>query len=127
MNERQRDRYGRPLKDSSKDAYPSVPDRGSISSGEAWSQALEYLESDLPFHAHEVFEQRWRSCPKHERLAWQALAQWAAALTHQARGNSKGAKAVAHRAKENLKACETLPVEIDETHVLDSLDQLLGR
>lgn len=125
VSERPRDRYGRPVETSSDEAFPLVPKRGNLSGLEAWTHANEYLKADLPFHAHEIFEQHWRSCPLNERPAWQSLAQWAAALTHEARGNTVGARSVALRAKENLEACEVIPIEVDELVVLQSLDRLL--
>ena len=126
VSERPRDRYGRPVEVYSDDAFPSVPERVSLSNLEAWTYADEYLRAGLPFHAHEVFEQRWRCWPINERLAWQALAQWAAALTHEARGNPIGARSVARRASENLEACEVIPSEINEGVVLQSLVRLLS-
>jgi len=114
------------LRGSLEAVFPGVPADPRISSDQAWSRAGDYLAADLPFHAHEVFEQRWRCCPENERQAWQALAQWAAALTHVARGGSKGSKSLAQRAKENLESCRYLPVEIDTIVVLDSLNKLIG-
>jgi hypothetical protein len=121
VNDQPRDRYGRPLRGALGAAFPGVPDRDSMSSAEAWSLGNDYLEQDLPFHAHEIFEQRWRCCPENERAAWQALAQWAAALTHLARGNKQGLEALAQRAQVNLEACSYVPPEIDSALVLESL------
>ncbi len=125
MSEQARDRYGRPLRGSLEQAFPGVVERDQISNAEAWSIGNEYLAQDLPFHAHEVFEQRWKCCPENERAAWQALAQWAAALTHLARGNSQGLKALAQRAQANLEACSFVPPEIDLARVLESLAGLM--
>jgi len=104
--ERPRDRYGRPLPPDADpaDIVPSVPERTFITGSDAWAEAQEYLHQDLPFHAHEVFEQRWRCCPADERDVWQALAQWGAALTHAARGNPSGASTVAARAQRTLQS-----------------------
>lgn len=129
MAQRARDRLGRPLAD---DADPAlavqpVPDATEVTSAQAWSQALAYLAQDLPFHAHEVLEQRWRCCPADERTAWRALAQWAAALTHQARGNQVGAERVARRAAAVLADCTELPPPIDATLVRTSLEQVTSR
>lgn len=93
----------------------------------AWNEATGYLDKGLPFHAHEVFEQRWKCCPPEERDAWQALAQWGAALTQEARGNAIGRSRVAQRALERLLAAQRqsqLPVCIDVDAVIDSLTQL---
>ena len=43
-----------------------------------------------PFHAHEVFEDAWKSGPESERALWRGLAQLAVGLTHAARGNRTG-------------------------------------
>jgi hypothetical protein len=126
--ERPRDRYGRPLK-SGEDpvlAVPGVPVRDSISGPAAWTEALNYLDEDKPFHAHEVFEQRWRCCPPEERALWQALAQWGAALTHVARGNPVGAQRVASRALLGMEAADTWG-DIDLDIVRTSLNVILRR
>src|SRR5690349_10015319 len=44
----------------------------------------------MPFHAHEVFEDAWKSGPAAEAALWRALAQLAVGLTHAARGNAVG-------------------------------------
>jgi len=126
-SERPRDRLGRPL---AFDADPSsivqqVPARSQVGGAEAWSEALEYLDQDLPFHAHEVFEQRWRCSPADERWAWQLLAQWAAALTHRARGNPVGAQRVAQRALASLDGGPAVPEPVDADLVRPSLVELI--
>lgn len=125
--ERPRDRYGRPLRTGADplSAYPGVPDRSSVSGFDAWHEALAYLAGDLPFHAHEVFEQRWRCAPTIERDVWRSLAQWGAALTHSARGNHVGARRLAQRASEGLAAA-TIVDPIDPGVVTDSLRRLLA-
>lgn len=123
---RPRDRYGRPLAPDAPTAQitPPAPERENITSAEAWGEAINYLNVDLPFHAHEVFEQRWRCCPPAERDCWRALAQWGAALTHLARGNPKGTRDVALRAGELLGNC-TIIAPVDREFVLDSLARLI--
>jgi uncharacterized protein len=44
----------------------------------------------MPFHAHEVLEDAWKSGPAAERELWRGLAQLAVGLTHAARGNRAG-------------------------------------
>jgi hypothetical protein len=73
-----------------------------VSAEDALAQARAYLADGRPFHAHEVLEQRWRCAPVDERPLWRALAQWAAAVTHAARGNDRGARAVAARARAGV-------------------------
>lgn len=125
---RPRDHLGRPLpRDAAAtDIVATVPDRDSISSTQAWDEACGYLAAGRPFHAHEVLEQRWRCCPHPERDAWRALAQWGAALTHQARGNSVGAHRLAERAHALLESCGPLPQPIDRELVMSSLREVMA-
>lgn len=53
-------------------------------------EAQALLDAGKPFHAHEVFEDAWKSGPDEERPLWRGLAQLAVGLTHSARGNVKG-------------------------------------
>ncbi|MFF9040277.1 DUF309 domain-containing protein [Streptomyces sp. NPDC014892] len=53
-------------------------------------EAQALLDAGKPFHAHEVFEDAWKSGPDEERALWRGLAQLAVGLTHSARGNAKG-------------------------------------
>jgi len=125
--ERDRDRLGRPLPpDADPDlVVPGVPQREAITDEEAWTEGMAYLANGLPFHAHEVFELRWRQAPDEYRDAWRALAQWGAALTHAARGNAAGARAVAARAHLLLETVDA-PVCVDRVRVLASRAELEG-
>jgi len=126
-SERPRDRLGRPLDVGDPNAFPTVPDRAQISAVDAWNEAMDYLQQGLPFHAHEVFEQRWKSCPESERDAWQALAQWGAALTQRARGNETGQRRIASRARDRLIDAQmrnSVPAVINVEQVLQELAQL---
>ncbi len=127
VSDRPRDRLGRPLDPGDPRAYPTVPDRADISGEDAWTEAIEFLERDLPFHAHEIFEQRWKCCPSDERDSWQALAQWGAALTQRARGNAVGQRRIASRARDRLEGARDkgeVPTIVDVDAVLRSLTQL---
>jgi hypothetical protein len=53
-------------------------------------EAQALLAAGKPFHAHEVFEDAWKSGPADERALWRGLAQLAVGLTHAARGNTTG-------------------------------------
>jgi hypothetical protein len=126
-SERPRDRLGRPLDPGDPRSFPSVPERAEITAQKAWVEALDYLDRGLPFHAHEVFEQRWKACPSSERDAWQALAQWGAAVTQQARGNPIGQRRLAERARDRLLSAarrNSIPDVVDTQYVLESLAQL---
>lgn len=114
MSERPRDRLGRPLPRDDPAGFPGVTPRAEISSGEAITEARDYLARGLPFHAHEVLEMRWRCCPAEERDLWRALAQAGAAATHAARGNPIGAQRLLERARATLTEWQaTSPGEVD--------------
>lgn len=98
---RPRDRLGRPVAPQVSAGVPAVPD-GSLSSAEALRAAQDFLDAGLPFHAHEVLEQRWRCCPDSEREFWQDLARLAAAITHAGRGNATGAYSVGRTSLAHL-------------------------
>jgi hypothetical protein len=57
---------------------------------ETIKEAQRLLDAGKPFHAHEVFEDAWKSDPGTERALWKGLAQVAVGLTHGARGNTAG-------------------------------------
>ncbi|MEU2618111.1 DUF309 domain-containing protein [Streptomyces sp. NPDC007157] len=57
---------------------------------ETVAEAQALLDDGKPFHAHEVFEDAWKSGPEEERTLWRGLAQLAVGLTHAARGNAAG-------------------------------------
>lgn len=126
-SDRPRDALGRPLPADADPAFAAEPvvDITGESDALVWVTALAYLDRGLPFHAHEVFEQRWRTCPVADRDAWRALAQWGAALTHEARGNHEGARRLAQRAMEGLAMGQELPLDVDPTVVQESCEMLI--
>lgn len=88
-NARPRDGLGRPLPYGS----PGVerqPEGVVRSPEETVREAQRLLDAGMPFHAHEVFEDAWKSGPVAERELWRGLAQLAVGLTHAARGNVTG-------------------------------------
>jgi predicted metal-dependent hydrolase len=123
---RPRDALGRPLPHDADPRLvsPTVPARDDLTDDEAWRTGLAYLDDGLPFHAHEVFEMRWRTAKGQDRLAWQALAQWGAALTHAARGNQVGARRIAERCLINLDEAQHVPAIIDLDRVRSSCSVL---
>jgi hypothetical protein len=110
-----RDRLGKPLRGESIATYsfPQVPEREFISSEQAWNEIIDYLAQDLPFHVHEVAEQRWRCAPMADAPLWRACAQMGAALTHQARGNHLGASRLAERARITLATSTSQEPEVN--------------
>lgn len=88
-NARPRDGLGRPLPYGS----PGVerqPEGVVRTPEETVREAQRLLDAGMPFHAHEVFEDAWKSGPPAERELWRGLAQLAVGLTHAARGNMTG-------------------------------------
>ncbi|MET7646942.1 DUF309 domain-containing protein [Streptomyces sp. NPDC005426] len=88
-NARPRDGLGRPLPYGT----PGVerqPEGVVRAPRETVREAQRLLDAGMPFHAHEVFEDAWKSGPGAERELWRGLAQLAVGLTHAARGNATG-------------------------------------
>jgi uncharacterized protein len=67
-------------------------------------EAQRLLDAGMPFHAHEVFEDAWKSGPDSERELWRGLAQLAVGLTHAARGNTTGGARLLRRGAAALPA-----------------------
>ena len=111
---RERDRLGRPIEAGSPEAIPGIAERQYIDSSTAWHEALDYLGRDMPFHAHETFELRWRCCPDSERALWKALARWAAAVTHAERDNPEGAASIARETMIELVQADPAPLSRDD-------------
>ncbi|MFE4635508.1 DUF309 domain-containing protein [Streptomyces sp. NPDC056773] len=88
-NARPRDGLGRPLPYGAQ-GVERQPEGVVRSPGETVAQAQLLLDAGMPFHAHEVFEDAWKSGPDAEAPLWRALAQLAVGLTHAARGNAVG-------------------------------------
>ncbi|TNC29616.1 DUF309 domain-containing protein [Amycolatopsis alkalitolerans] len=114
-NARPRDGLGRPLPYGA----PGVerqPEGVVRTPEETITEAQRLLGEGKPFHAHEVFEDAWKSTDGPERELWKGLAQVAVGLTHRARGNAKGASALLARGAEAIEpfAAEA-PYGIDVT------------
>ncbi|MFE6668235.1 DUF309 domain-containing protein [Streptomyces sp. NPDC057697] len=95
-NARPRDGLGRPLPYGA----PGVgrqPEGVVRTPEETVREAQRLLDAGMPFHAHEVFEDAWKSGPAAERELWRGLAQLAVGLTHAARGNATGGSRLLRR------------------------------
>ncbi|MEV1022904.1 DUF309 domain-containing protein [Streptomyces sp. NPDC050264] len=102
-NARPRDGLGRPLPYGT----PGVerqPEGIVRTPAETLTEAQDLLDAGRPFHAHEVFEDAWKSGPGSERALWRALAQAAVGLTHAARGNARGGARLLRRGADGLAA-----------------------
>ncbi|NGO48942.1 DUF309 domain-containing protein, partial [Streptomyces ureilyticus] len=86
---RPRDGLGRPLPYGA-DGVERQPEGVVRAPEQTVDEAQALLEAGKPFHAHEVFEDAWKSGPEEERALWRGLAQLAVGLTHAARGNLTG-------------------------------------
>ena len=113
MSERPRDRLGRPLPAGSDNLAPPLPDIVGLDDSAVWALVAQCIDDGLPFTAHEISEERWRTCPPEYRTAWRALAQWGAALTHRARGNVVGAQRLALRTLLTLDGAAAVPSAVD--------------
>lgn len=115
-NARPRDGLGRPLPYGS----PGVerqPEGVVRSPGETVREAQRLLDAGMPFHAHEVFEDAWKSGPAAERELWRGLAQMAVGLTHAARGNTAGGARLLRRgsaAVEEFRTSDPHGIGVDE-------------
>ena len=107
-NARPRDALGRPLPHGA--AGEERAPEGVVRPPEvALAEAQELLDAGRPFHAHEVFEDAWKSGPEEERELWRGLAQLAVGVTHAARGNPRGAATLLDRAARNLAPFAATP------------------
>jgi hypothetical protein len=88
-NARPRDGLGRPLPYGA-EGVERQPEGVVRTPEDTFAEAQALLDAGKPFHAHEVFEDAWKSGPTGERALWRGLAQLAVGLTHAARGNTTG-------------------------------------
>lgn len=107
-NARPRDGLGRPLP-YDVEGVERAPEGVVRAPAQTLAEAQQLLDEGKPFHAHEVFEDAWKSGPSEERELWRALAQLAVGATHAARGNVPGARALLHRGAGTLAALEYVP------------------
>jgi hypothetical protein len=107
-NARPRDGLGRPLPYGA-DGVERQPEGIVREPEESLAEAQRLLDSGLPFHAHEVFEDAWKSADEPERALWRGMAQLAVGLTHVARGNGNGAAALLERGAATIEPYRTEP------------------
>src|SRR4051812_45722599 len=89
-NARPRDGLGRPLPYGA-DGVERQPEGIARTPAQTLAEAQQLLDDGKPFHAHEVFEDAWKTTDGPDRELWRGLAQLAVGLTHAARGNLGGA------------------------------------
>ncbi|WP_369149546.1 DUF309 domain-containing protein [Streptomyces sp. R44] len=105
---RPRDGLGRPLPYGA-EGVPRQPEGVVRAPEESVREAQRLLDAGMPFHAHEVFEDAWKSGPAAERDLWQGLAQLAVGLTHAARGNTAGGARLLRRGADRLAGGSAVP------------------
>ncbi|MEU9037303.1 DUF309 domain-containing protein [Streptomyces sp. NPDC048352] len=98
---RPRDGLGRPLPYGA-EGVPRQPEGVVRTPAETVAQAQGLLDAGMPFHAHEVFEDAWKSGPAQDADLWRGLAQLAVGLTHAARGNAVGGARLLRRGADAL-------------------------
>ncbi|MFI6358177.1 DUF309 domain-containing protein [Streptomyces sp. NPDC050743] len=130
-NARPRDGLGRPLPYGT-EGVPRQPEGVVRRPQETVAEAQALLDAGKPFHAHEVFEDAWKSGPEEERALWRGLAQLAVGLTHAARGNAVGGARLLRRGAAALGDWETeqgedRPYDIDLAGLARWARELAGR
>ncbi|MFC7303649.1 DUF309 domain-containing protein [Streptomyces monticola] len=125
-NSRPRDGLGRPLPYGA----PGVerqPEGIVRTPAQSLTEAQALLDEGKPFHAHEVFEDAWKSGPEEERALWRGLAQLAVGLTHAARGNVTGGARLLRRGAGAIGAAAPVPYGIDIAGLTAWAEELAAR
>ncbi|MET9696463.1 DUF309 domain-containing protein [Streptomyces sp. NPDC006529] len=102
---RPRDGLGRPLPYGAA-GVERQPEGVVRTPAETVREAQRLLDAGMPFHAHEVFEDAWKSGPPEQAPLWRGLAQLAVGLTHAARGNAVGGARLLRRGAASLAEME---------------------
>ena len=102
LNSRPRDGLGRPLPRGATGGVDRAPEGVLRTPEETIREAQALLDLGRPFHAHEVFEDAWKSSTGRDQLLWRGLAQFAVGLTHRARGNAVGGERLLRRGVTTL-------------------------
>ncbi|HSZ47756.1 MAG TPA: DUF309 domain-containing protein [Streptosporangiaceae bacterium] len=124
---RPRDSLGRPLPRTAT-GEPVLPDDLAVTPEWALETAQLLLDTDRPFHAHEVLEAAWKTAEPADRDLWQGLAQLAVGLTHALRGNGRGAAALLRRGAGRLAGYRgASPHGIDTDGLMASAQALAGQ
>jgi hypothetical protein len=111
---RPRDGLGRPL------AYGTAgvarqPEGVARTPEQTLEEAQLLFDAGRPFHAHEVFEDAWKTARDAPAASlWKALAQFAVGCTHRLRGNAVGAERLLLRAAAGLAPhVSTAPYDVN--------------
>ncbi|WP_079408127.1 DUF309 domain-containing protein [Streptomyces sp. 3211] len=123
---RPRDGLGRPLPYGAA-GVERQPEGVVRSAGESVREAQRLLDAGMPFHAHEVFEDAWKSGPAAAAPLWRGLAQLAVGLTHAARGNAVGGARLLRRGAAGIEGLDGRPYGVDVPGLVRWAGQLAGR
>lgn len=107
-NARPRDGLGRPLP-YGEQGVPRQPEGVVRTPDRTLEEAQRLLDDGMPFHAHEVLEDAWKSAPEAEAPLWKGLAQLAVGITHLARGNARGGARLLLRGAEGIEPYRSRP------------------
>jgi hypothetical protein len=107
-NARPRDGLGRPLPYGA-EGVARQPEGIERSPQDTVREAQRLLDEGMPFHAHEVFEDAWKTGPAIEEGLWRGFAQLAVGVTHAARGNLTGAASLLRRGADNIEPYAATP------------------
>lgn len=121
-NARPRDGLGRPLPYGVR-GEPREGEGVVRTPDETLDAAQAHLDAGRPFHAHEVFEDAWKTARDGQGSdadLWRALAQLAVGITHRLRDRPVGAQRLLTRAAANLG-----PYGTTTPHGID-VDALVG-
>ncbi|MEU9147812.1 DUF309 domain-containing protein [Streptomyces sp. NPDC048349] len=122
---RPRDGLGRPLPYGVA-GVERQPEGVVRSPGQTVVEAQRLLDAGMPFHAHEVFEDAWKSGSEEAAPLWRGLAQLAVGLTHAARGNAVGGARLLLRGADALAGLEDA-YGIDVAGLVGWARELAGR
>jgi hypothetical protein len=95
-NARPRDASGRPLPRGAQGVH-RVEEDEALPPDEVFARAQDLLDADRPFDAHDVLEGAWKAADAEDKLLFKGLAQLAVGLTHEQRGNPRGASSLLRR------------------------------
>ena len=124
-NARPRDGLGRPLPYGAVGVQRQA--EGTVRTPEqTLAEAGRLLAAELPFHAHEVFEDAWKAAAEPDRELWRGLAQVAVGITHAARGNRRGALALLQRGGVTIAPFAEVGT-VDVPALLSWLEEALDR
>ncbi|MFD3540104.1 DUF309 domain-containing protein [Streptomyces sp. NPDC058662] len=94
---------------------------------ETLREAQRLLDAGMPFHAHEVFEDAWKSGPEEAAPLWRGLAQLAVGLTHAARGNAVGGARLLRRGAAGVEDVAGGAYGVDVPGLVRWARELAGR